>query len=168
MLDSECRPGCHRAPSTCEEVLGPSPPRSSKILAFCELWPSVRRSQDVYHSPTEVAATMVRRVSRLGLLFCRYVHSSPSRRGSDWPGDLRPKDYGPHAKRENRFLARLPILFLGFMPIVCAGLGTWQIHRLQWKVHLIEDLHDKLSRDPMSLPRNVKWAATFILQNSTH
>ncbi|KAF8329119.1 SURF1 family-domain-containing protein [Cantharellus anzutake] len=41
------------------------------------------------------------------------------------------------------------------MPIVCFGLGTWQVNRLKWKVSLIDDLEDKLSREPMVLPRNI-------------
>ncbi|KAF9508249.1 hypothetical protein BS47DRAFT_1350563 [Hydnum rufescens UP504] len=98
---------------------------------------------------------MAKRVTRLGLLFRRDIHSSPLKQGYGWHHDHHPHYSGPEGKRENRFLAKLPIFFLGCMPIVCAGLGTWQIQRLQWKVNLIEDLHDKLSRDPMSLPRNV-------------
>jgi SURF1 family len=95
---------------------------------------------------------MAKRVS-LGLLFRRDIHSSPLKRSYGWHHDPH-HDHHPH--RGKRFLAKLPMFFLGCMPIVCAGLGTWQIQRLQWKVNLIEDLHDKLSRDPMSLPRNVK------------
>ncbi|SPO25008.1 related to Surfeit locus protein 1 [Ustilago trichophora] len=46
-------------------------------------------------------------------------------------------------------------LVLGFIPIFTFGLGYWQIKRLKWKVSLIEELEDKLSRDPLRLPRNI-------------
>ena len=46
-------------------------------------------------------------------------------------------------------------LVLGFIPIFTFGLGYWQIKRLKWKVALIEELEDKLSRDPLRLPRNI-------------
>jgi hypothetical protein len=42
------------------------------------------------------------------------------------------------------------------IPIITFALGTWQIQRLQWKLKLIEDMNDKLSRDPMELPKKVK------------
>lgn len=46
-------------------------------------------------------------------------------------------------------------LVLGFIPIFTFGLGYWQIKRLKWKVSLIEELEDKLSQDPLRLPRNI-------------
>ncbi|SNX82250.1 related to Surfeit locus protein 1 [Melanopsichium pennsylvanicum] len=46
-------------------------------------------------------------------------------------------------------------LVLGFIPIFTFGLGYWQIKRLKWKVSLIEELEDKLSRDPLQLPRSI-------------
>ena len=47
-------------------------------------------------------------------------------------------------------------LVLGFIPVFTFGLGYWQIRRLQWKVSLIEELEDKLRREPMRLPKNIK------------
>lgn len=63
-------------------------------------------------------------------------------------------DYEHHARK--RLKTIVPIIILGFMPIVCFGLGTWQVRRLKWKLNLIEDLEDKMQRAPISLPRNVK------------
>lgn len=50
----------------------------------------------------------------------------------------------------------LPMIILPLVPIVCLGLGSWQLQRLQWKLNLIEDLQDKLQRAAIRLPRNVK------------
>lgn len=47
-------------------------------------------------------------------------------------------------------------LVLGFIPVFTFGLGYWQIRRLQWKVSLIEELEDKLRREPIRLPKNIK------------
>ncbi|KAF8323278.1 hypothetical protein DL93DRAFT_2050143 [Clavulina sp. PMI_390] len=47
------------------------------------------------------------------------------------------------------------MVILPFMPVVCLGLGFWQVGRLEWKVALIDDLQDKLQRAPIKLPRNV-------------
>lgn len=51
-------------------------------------------------------------------------------------------------------------VLLGVIPIFTFGLGVWQIKRLQWKVALIDDLEEKLSRDEMALPRRIKCAAS--------
>lgn len=48
------------------------------------------------------------------------------------------------------------ILLLGFIPIFTFALGTWQLQRLQWKISLIDELEEKLERDPIRLPRRVK------------
>jgi surfeit locus 1 family protein len=48
------------------------------------------------------------------------------------------------------------ILLLGFMPIFTFTLGTWQLQRLQWKVNLIDELQEKLEREPIALPGQVK------------
>ncbi|KIM70188.1 hypothetical protein SCLCIDRAFT_1160851 [Scleroderma citrinum Foug A] len=47
------------------------------------------------------------------------------------------------------------ILLLGFIPIFTFALGTWQLQRLQWKISLIDELEEKLERDPIRLPRRV-------------
>jgi surfeit locus 1 family protein len=48
------------------------------------------------------------------------------------------------------------------MPIFTFGLGTWQLQRLKWKVNLIDELGEKLEREPISLPRQVKYDAHFL------
>ncbi|PWN49549.1 hypothetical protein IE53DRAFT_138389 [Violaceomyces palustris] len=50
-------------------------------------------------------------------------------------------------------------LVLGFIPIFTFGLGVWQIKRLKWKLSLIEELDDKLRKDPIRLPRNINLEA---------
>ncbi|KDQ17754.1 hypothetical protein BOTBODRAFT_105153 [Botryobasidium botryosum FD-172 SS1] len=50
-------------------------------------------------------------------------------------------------------------LVLGFIPIFTFGLGTWQIQRLRWKVALIDELEEKVRREPMTLPKNIKISA---------
>jgi surfeit locus 1 family protein len=49
------------------------------------------------------------------------------------------------------------------MPIFTFALGTWQLQRLQWKVNLIDELQEKLEREPISLPRHVKSGSFFFL-----
>ncbi|KZP25442.1 SURF1-domain-containing protein [Athelia psychrophila] len=44
---------------------------------------------------------------------------------------------------------------MGFMPIFTFALGTWQLKRLQWKVNLIDELREKLEREPINLPHHV-------------
>ncbi|KAJ1033717.1 hypothetical protein NDA13_001697 [Ustilago tritici] len=62
----------------------------------------------------------------------------------------------PRSSRSQRPWYKSPAtLILGFIPIFTFGLGYWQIKRLKWKVSLIEELEDKLSRDPLRLPRNI-------------
>jgi len=51
------------------------------------------------------------------------------------------------------------MVLLGIMPIFAFALGTWQVERLKWKVNFIDELEEKLQRDPMLLPRNVNLAA---------
>ena len=49
-----------------------------------------------------------------------------------------------------------PILYvLAFLQCFAMYLGFWQLRRLKWKVSLIDELEDKLRRDPLPLPRNI-------------
>ncbi|KIS70961.1 uncharacterized protein UMAG_11840 [Mycosarcoma maydis] len=68
-----------------------------------------------------------------------------------------PEGYSkPGSSKSSKPWYRSPTtLVLGFIPIFTFGLGYWQIKRLKWKVSLIEELEDKLSRDPLRLPRNI-------------
>ncbi|PSS05461.1 hypothetical protein PHLCEN_2v3841 [Hermanssonia centrifuga] len=43
----------------------------------------------------------------------------------------------------------------GLVPILTFALGTWQVERLKWKVNLIDELKEKLQREPMPLPRKI-------------
>lgn len=47
------------------------------------------------------------------------------------------------------------IFVLGFIPVFTFALGTWQMQRLQWKVALIDELQEKLHREPIFLPKRV-------------
>ncbi|KAL4067381.1 SURF1 family-domain-containing protein [Scleroderma yunnanense] len=47
------------------------------------------------------------------------------------------------------------VLLLGFIPIFTFALGTWQLQRLQWKINLIDELEEKLERDPIHLPKRI-------------
>lgn len=49
------------------------------------------------------------------------------------------------------------MILTGFIPIFCFGLGTWQVQRLRWKVALIDELEEKMERDPLPLPGRVKY-----------
>lgn len=42
------------------------------------------------------------------------------------------------------------------MPIVCFGLGTWQVRRLQWKLDMIDQLEEKLNQDTVRLPARIE------------
>jgi len=48
------------------------------------------------------------------------------------------------------------IIVLGFIPFFTFALGTWQMQRLQWKIALIDELQEKLQREPILLPKRVK------------
>ena len=48
------------------------------------------------------------------------------------------------------------MILLGIVPIFTFALGTWQVKRLKWKINLIDELQEKLARDPMPLPRKLK------------
>ncbi|KAG0143918.1 hypothetical protein CROQUDRAFT_80559 [Cronartium quercuum f. sp. fusiforme G11] len=41
------------------------------------------------------------------------------------------------------------------VPLLTFGLGTWQVQRLKWKQHLIQDLEDKMRVDPIRLPESI-------------
>lgn len=57
------------------------------------------------------------------------------------------------------------IVLMGVMPIAAFVLGTWQVGRLQWKLDIIKELEEKLSRDPLPLPNHVKSVIFFYLFN---
>ncbi|KAH7106947.1 SURF1 family-domain-containing protein [Auriculariales sp. MPI-PUGE-AT-0066] len=59
----------------------------------------------------------------------------------------------PKPPRRPRFSGTA--LVLGFIPVFTFGLGVWQIRRLKWKVALIEEVDEKLGREPIPLPPRV-------------
>lgn len=48
------------------------------------------------------------------------------------------------------------MILVGLVPVFTFALGTWQVQRLKWKVNLIDELQEKLEREPMPLPKQVK------------
>ncbi|KAK0537722.1 surf-like protein [Tilletia horrida] len=76
-------------------------------------------------------------------------------------GDLSSSEYHGQGARKSDSPADRPwytsptTLVLGFIPLFTAGLGFWQLQRLKWKVSLIEELEDKLRKDPIVLPKNI-------------
>ncbi|KZT57847.1 hypothetical protein CALCODRAFT_410175, partial [Calocera cornea HHB12733] len=44
---------------------------------------------------------------------------------------------------------------LGIIPLITLGLGFWQVYRLRWKLALIDELDDKLGREPLWLPGRI-------------
>lgn len=51
------------------------------------------------------------------------------------------------------------MVLVGIIPIFTFALGTWQVRRLKWKVALIDELEEKLQREPMNLPKRIKCEA---------
>lgn len=54
------------------------------------------------------------------------------------------------------------MIILGIIPIFTFALGTWQVERLKWKVNLIDELKEKLQREPMPLPRKIKYGTCHL------
>lgn len=48
------------------------------------------------------------------------------------------------------------IYVLGLMPIFTFALGSWQIKRLQWKLDMIDQLENKLHKEPVRLPARIE------------
>ncbi|KAI9065890.1 SURF1-domain-containing protein [Trametes sanguinea] len=51
------------------------------------------------------------------------------------------------------------MVLVGIIPIFTFALGTWQVQRLKWKIALIDDLEEKLEREPLPLPPRVNLEA---------
>ncbi|CAG8466137.1 10228_t:CDS:2 [Ambispora leptoticha] len=44
---------------------------------------------------------------------------------------------------------------LTLIPIITFGLGTWQVQRLRWKMGLINEAQERISKPPMKLPKHI-------------
>lgn len=63
----------------------------------------------------------------------------------------------PYYRKQPKSWYKSPALIvLACVPLLTGFLGYWQIQRLKWKLNLIEELEDKLRREPMRLPSNIK------------
>lgn len=63
----------------------------------------------------------------------------------------------PYYRKQPKSWYKSPALIvLACVPLLTGFLGYWQIQRLKWKLSLIEELEDKLRREPMRLPSNIK------------
>ncbi|CEH15786.1 Mitochondrial protein Surfeit 1/SURF1/SHY1, required for expression of cytochrome oxidase [Ceraceosorus bombacis] len=47
------------------------------------------------------------------------------------------------------------MVVLAIIPVFTGFLGVWQLRRLKWKVELIEELEDKLKKQPVNLPKEL-------------
>ncbi|KAN0124792.1 SURF1 family domain containing protein [Russula decolorans] len=64
----------------------------------------------------------------------------------------------PYSAKRHSFLSPT-FVALGLIPVLTFALGTWQVQRLRWKVDLIDQLTEKLQREPIPLPSKVNIAA---------
>ncbi|KAJ1653341.1 surf-like protein [Dispira simplex] len=62
------------------------------------------------------------------------------------------------SSNDKRYFNRV---LLGFIPLICVGLGTWQLYRLQWKEDLIAKVDNRLAQPVAALPKRVN-PLTFI------
>jgi hypothetical protein len=60
------------------------------------------------------------------------------------------------------------MLLAALVPIFCAGLGAWQVKRLQWKISLIDELTEKLERAPLTLPAHVECVPLHVSALAVH
>ena len=65
------------------------------------------------------------------------------------------------AKRTSYFNPTL--ILIGTVPIFAFALGVWQVKRLKWKINLIDELTEKLHREPIVLPDQVKYVLSEML-----
>ncbi|KAI9512557.1 mitochondrial protein required for respiration [Russula earlei] len=64
----------------------------------------------------------------------------------------------PYSAKRYTFL-NPTLITLGLIPVLTFALGTWQVQRLKWKINLIDQLSEKLQREPILLPSKVNLAA---------
>ncbi|WFD03106.1 surf-like protein [Malassezia obtusa] len=61
----------------------------------------------------------------------------------------------PQRRRRKPWYTSPVVYVLMIVPIFTFWLGRWQLRRLQWKLDLIDELEEKLSSEPLRLPRNI-------------
>lgn len=67
--------------------------------------------------------------------------------------------HDPAAAAPRRSVVRVILAILGLLLIVLfAGLGTWQVVRLQWKLALIERVESRVHAAPVAPPASSRWA----------
>ena len=103
------------------------------------------RSASAFTRPWQTA--QLRSRSRLNAQFLRRAEST-----------IPPPETPQYAAKKTALFTPT-IVIIGFIPILCFGLGTWQVERLKWKINLIDELEEKLQRDPLALPKHIKCVA---------
>ncbi|KAI0052536.1 SURF1-domain-containing protein [Auriscalpium vulgare] len=90
---------------------------------------------------------------RQGLRSHRLPRSKP------WATRFEHTQTAPQYTARRSSLINPTMIILGTIPVFTFALGTWQVQRLKWKVALIDELTEKLEREPIVLPNNVNIAA---------
>lgn len=68
-------------------------------------------------------------------------------------------DWKPVKSSEKQSWSISKYIFLSLlilMPVISFMLGTWQLRRLKWKMNLLSTCEDRLTFDPIPLPKNFK------------
>ncbi|BAO42155.1 cytochrome oxidase assembly protein SHY1 [Kluyveromyces marxianus DMKU3-1042] len=73
----------------------------------------------------------------------------------DWkPIKTKKTPYEGYQKKESTFTRNIFLGLMIAMPVISFYLGTWQLRRLKWKTNLIASCEDKLTYDPIPLPKH--------------
>lgn len=145
-----------------------SRPAAAFLQAPSRASAQLRSAISALHTPRDKLGTTSRSQAIRSLGMLRSLASSIARPrvGASWRNVTRP---GPSSKRmlategssQTYKAKREPLItptmvLIGIMPIFTFALGTWQVQRLKWKVALIDELEEKLEREPMPLPPQIK------------
>jgi surfeit locus 1 family protein len=65
---------------------------------------------------------------------------------------------GSAGKRSKPFLAGFAAFLALLLIVLFAGLGTWQVYRLQWKLDLIARVEARVHAAPVAPPPSARWA----------
>ncbi|CAG5125162.1 unnamed protein product [Candidula unifasciata] len=95
---------------------------------------------------TEICKLLCRNLTRVG-----DRHFSQNLQAENVPRQI-PRE--KPAVRRAAFIGKgYPLLII---PMTAFGLGTWQIRRREWKLGLIKELEEKMSKPPQPLPENLE------------